>query len=408
MNIAWPAPVSTFRPDTLPRPVVTLPDSAKAIDAPGRARSNSVEFVQAPSAEGGNALIDSLRDLAARLLGALNGERSDDGGSSAAATKDQLEFSFFAEMRSETLIQFGQRTEQIANGIDGARRGNLVEVSRQVAARFEFSVSVSASVLTGFANGAETLGDTLELDEFLELTRELLGELDEVLNAFFDELSGLFTLGEDAQRFVDDIAQAYAGRSGGSGQTVSISSVQLEFEFSFSVSVEATVQESDPIVLDLDDDGIELSSYRDGALFDITASGRNVQTAFVTGGDAFLALDRNGNGTIDNGAELFGDQRGAVNGFEELRRLDDNDDNRIDRRDAAFDLLRLFRDNGNGRTEAGELLTLAQAGIESIALDYLQTDQRAAGGNRIAQVATFTRTDGSQSTAADAILNYLA
>lgn len=405
---------ASLRPEFLPRPTVQLPPKANALNAPGRAHSDSVEFTQAAPEIGVNALLEALQALAERILQAFQSGTGEPDGedqpSSSNVQSQQLEFSFFAEIRVEQLIAFEQRTSEIAQGLTGDRQANLVETSQRVAARFEFSLSVSATVLTEFANGAEALGDSPNLDEFLELTRQLLGELDEVLNAFFGELSGLFALGEDAQQFIDEISQAFAGFNGGSAQEASFSSVQLEFEFSFSVSiaVEGTVQQSDPITLDLDGDGIELSNYRSGAQFDITASGRIVQTAFVTGGDAFLALDRNGNGTIDTGAELFGDQRGAANGFAELLKFDSNRDNVIDRKDAAFDSLLLFRDNGNGKTETGELLTLAQAGIESLALDYLNTNQQAAGGNRIAQIASFTRTNGSKGTSADAILNYLA
>lgn len=393
------------RREDLPRPIVTLPAKAQALLAPGREHSNSVDFVQ-DSPTGENALTEALRELATRLLEAST-KPAAAGPHPDAGSQEQLTFSFFAEVRSEALVSFQQRTQRVSEGLNGARQQNLVETSRAVAARFEFSLSVSVSVLQGFSDGAESLGNTDELDDFLELTKRLLGELDGVLSEFFDEISGLFSLGEDAHKFLDDISTAYGKLQDVVTQGTSFASLQLEFEFSFSASVTVEVQESDPIVLDLDGDGIELTNYRDGALFDITASGRIVQTAFVTGGDAFLALDRNANGVIDDGSELFGDQRGAINGFEELRKLDDNGDSRIDRFDAAYELLRLFRDNGNGRTEAGELLTLAQAGVESISLDYLQVDQRASGNNRIAQVAAFTA-NGRQGTAADAILNYLA
>ena len=186
-------------------------------------------------------------------------------------------------------------------------------------------------------------------------------------------------------------------------------SIQLEFEFEYEERVQvqqAAVQQSDPIVLDLDGDGIELTSYAQGARFDITGTGKQVTTGFVTGGDAFLAMDRNANGRIDNGAELFGDQNGAANGFEELRRLDTNRDGRINRLDAEYDGLLLWRDDGDGQTEAGELIGLAEAGIEEISLGYRNVSQVAAGGNRIAQIASFLRNDGSRGTAADALLNF--
>ena len=59
----------------------------------------------------------------------------------------------------------------------------------------------------------------------------------------------------------------------------------------------------------------------------------------MTGGDAFLAIDRNGNGSIDDGTELFGDQNGAAHGFAELAKFDSNHDGVINAQDDDFDKL---------------------------------------------------------------------
>jgi hypothetical protein len=183
--------------------------------------------------------------------------------------------------------------------------------------------------------------------------------------------------------------------------------VQLEFEFG-SVSSQSQVKQSDPIVFDLNGNGVDLTSYQNGAQFDITGTGEKSTTAFVTGGDAFLALDRNGNGAIDSGKELFGDQNGARNGYEELRKLDSNGDGVINARDRDFNKLVLFKDNGNGKTDKGELVSLNQAGIAEISLSYQNVNVGAKGGNHIGQVASYTTADGKRGLAADAILNYTA
>jgi hypothetical protein len=171
---------------------------------------------------------------------------------------------------------------------------------------------------------------------------------------------------------------------------------------------EGQVQESDPITLDLDGDGIELTRYGNGARFDITGKGQAATTAFVTGGDAFLAVDRNGNGIIDSGKELFGDQNGAKNGYEELAKLDSNLDGVINKLDKDFAKLVLFKDNGNGRTEPGELVSLTQAGIVELSLNHQNVNLKAAGGNRIGQIASYRRADGSVGQTADAILQFIA
>jgi hypothetical protein len=349
------------------------------------------------------------------------------GGTQAQAAARQLEFNFFAESRTEELVLFRERTQRVAEGQQGQTRETLTQISQRVAAKFELSLSVSGTALNGFASAAEgAQSDNDLLDKVLGFSQQLLDKAFEKINDAF-ELMGDFFKGaggmDDFATRLNDLFQGLlkdvfgegnspaqlAAPSQGGQQVAAVSSMQLEFKFSFSAEMsvqQGVVQESDPIILDLDNDGFEMTSYRDGARFDILGSGQTVNTAFVTGGDAFLALDRNGNGSIDSGAELFGDQRGAANGYEELRKLDSNGDNRIDRNDAAFESLRLFRDNGNGITEAGELISLAEAGIAEISLQYSNVNERTSGGNRLAQIASFRRTDGTLGRAADAILNY--
>lgn len=257
----------------------------------------------------------------------------------------------------------------------------------------------------------------------IALTNLLLGEADEVLDDLLAYVSDFVRALLHVDAGVGAISEAFNGAFNGDlaallgslfGEVAGAGSsrfVQLEFSFMLSIRIEirqGTIQESDPIVLDLDGDGIELSSFRQGAHFDIEGSGSRVNTAFVTGGDAFLAIDRNRNGIIDDGTELFGDQNGAENGFEELRKLDTNGDGRINDLDRDFGRLLLFRDNGDGRTDPGELVGLQRAGIREISLAYRDVNEAAPGGNRLAQQALFIRDDGSSGLAADAVLRFTA
>jgi hypothetical protein len=366
------------------------------------------------------SLTVALQQAAARVTG-------EDGDSGAEAQATQLAFSFFAETRTEELVRFSERTQAVADGLEGTRRESYLEASRLVAQRFSLSLTIGGTALNGFAGASETLGETegqAGIDQLLGLASKSLSEADDVLNKIFELLDAFFSnTNSDFQTRFDELLaglqeigliHAPSGVPSGDGtQQLQLkqTSFTLQLEFSFE-SVEVTslkqggVQQSDPITLDLDGDGIELTSFGNGARFDILGSGRAVNTAFVHGGDAFLAIDRNGNGVIDSGKELFGDQNGARNGFEELRKLDSNGDGVIDARDKDFDALRLFRDNGNGITEAGELITLSDAGIESISLNYQNVNENASGGNRIAQSAQFRYADGRYGRAVDAILNY--
>lgn len=86
----------------------------------------------------------------------------------------------------------------------------------------------------------------------------------------------------------------------------------------------------------------------------------------------FLALDRNGDGKITDAGELFGTQDGAhKNGFEHLREIDSNKDGVIDVKDSRYAKLRLWRDaNADGKSQASELVSLQQKGIQKISLRY--------------------------------------
>ncbi len=162
---------------------------------------------------------------------------------------------------------------------------------------------------------------------------------------------------------------------------------------------------SDPLVFDLGDEGINLTSAEDGVYFDIKGDGSKPKTGWISGNNAFLYLDENGNGTADDAHELFGDHGGYSNGFDKLAQHDDNGDGVIDAQDAVYDELRLWRDlNGDGVNQGEESLTLAQAGIASINLRYDKTYEKDKHGNVVGERSSFTRADGSQGLVVDAWL----
>ena len=160
--------------------------------------------------------------------------------------------------------------------------------------------------------------------------------------------------------------------------------------------------QSDPLVLDLSGTGIELTQAGQGANFDINADGKTDSTAWVKGGSAFLALDKNNNGRIDNGSELFGDQNGAANGFAELKRYDANNDNVIDAKDAVYSALKAYR---NASGSGSDLASLEQVGVKSISLSFSSTDQDVQG-NKLILRGSFTTNDGEKRDIADALLGY--
>ncbi len=126
-----------------------------------------------------------------------------------------------------------------------------------------------------------------------------------------------------------------------------------------------------PIVLDLAGDGIQTTAYSEhSVMFDVDGDGVKDRTAWISGEDAFLAVDKNGNGQIDGVNELFGGMsRGE--GFARLAEYDSNVDGRVDAADQQFSDLLVWRDtNMDGVTDAGELSGAASAGLESISTNY--------------------------------------
>lgn len=172
-------------------------------------------------------------------------------------------------------------------------------------------------------------------------------------------------------------------------------------ELQVEIGQPATPQVSDPLVLDLAGNGFSTTGLERGVRFDLNGDGRQTLTSMPSGDDALLAMDRNGNGRIDDGRELFGDQRGAANGFAELARLDDNRDGRLDAQDAAFQQLRLLRFDSQGRQQ---LQSLEQAGVSAINLRVRDVDIALGAYDRIAQLGSFEFADGRSGQAADLLL----
>ena len=186
----------------------------------------------------------------------------------------------------------------------------------------------------------------------------------------------------------------------------SIEGQTIEFEGREYNVVDSTFRWASPIILDLDGDGIELTDNENGTIFDINGDGEKDRTSWTQSGqgfdDAFLVLDRNGNGEIDSGKELFGDQNGADNGYDELAKLDSNGDGQIDANDEAYSELQLWADmDGDGKVGDGELKTLEEMGVTSISTQYTGNvgEKFDEHGNDISLESTFTRmVDGEEVT----------
>jgi len=163
-----------------------------------------------------------------------------------------------------------------------------------------------------------------------------------------------------------------------------------------------------PLVLDLDGDGVETTSVNDGSYFDHDANGFAEQTGWASSDDGLLAWDRNGDGIINDGKELFGNetllQSGykASNGFQALAEWDDNLDGKIDSNDSIWSNLKIWQDyDGDGYSSADELQTLSELGILSINTDYTDSSYIDPQENEHRQVGSFSWSDGTTGTASD-------
>ncbi|WP_290880336.1 hypothetical protein [Helicobacter sp.] len=149
----------------------------------------------------------------------------------------------------------------------------------------------------------------------------------------------------------------------------------------------------DPLVIDYDGSGTELSDTK--MRFDLDSDGTPDQISTLKKGSGFLALDKNGDGKINDGNELFGTQSG--DGFKDLSIYDENGDGKIDKDDPIYDKLRIWTPDANGE---GQLVGLGEKGIGVIYLNAQESQEMMRGqkGDLLGikqKTADYLREDGS-------------
>ncbi|MBE9597623.1 hypothetical protein IM749_12615, partial [Moraxella sp. K2450] len=169
------------------------------------------------------------------------------------------------------------------------------------------------------------------------------------------------------------------------------------------------------IVLDLDGDGIETIAYDKlkKAVFDHDGDGIAHATGWVKKDDGILVLDRNGDGVINDGREVFGDStilstgETAKHGYEALADLDSDGNGKINADDTKFDELRVWRDlDSDGVSDVGELFGLHELGIGALNLDYQDVDKNLTGGNKLTQLGSYEKHDGKTGVMGDVNFNF--
>jgi len=125
-------------------------------------------------------------------------------------------------------------------------------------------------------------------------------------------------------------------------------------------------RKTDPLVINFNGTAAQLSEQR--FAFDLNSDGKSEQINSPLAGSGFLALDKNGDGKINNGSELFGP--GTGNGFSELAKYDSDGNGWIDENDAVFKQLKVWTESG---TENSKLSSLASLGVGAISLHSIAT-----------------------------------
>lgn len=165
-------------------------------------------------------------------------------------------------------------------------------------------------------------------------------------------------------------------RFSASGSVSTKDGTQIDFKLAFSMSRSVATNESlsfkagdaliDPLVLNFDGNTVTMGNIKH--TFDLDLDGRDDEFSFVGSGSGFLALDKNGDGKISDGSELFGPTLG--NGFDELAAYDEDGNAWIDESDAIFEKLLIWTKDENGNEE---LYTLKEKNVGALYLNAVST-----------------------------------
>lgn len=180
---------------------------------------------------------------------------------------------------------------------------------------------------------------------------------------------------------------------------------KIDFALAFEMSKTSISQENisfkagdaliDPLVINFGGNQVRLTEVKHN--FDLNLDGKKDEINFVSDGSGFLALDKNSDGVINDGRELFGPQSG--NGFNELAKYDQDKNGWIDENDAVFDKLKIWTKDENG---VMNLYSLKEKGIGALYLENVSTqfDMESNGqkAGELKESSIFLREDGSAGT----------
>ena len=253
----------------------------------------------------------------------------------------------------------------------------------------QIAKELAKEVSDTFKEVSDDLADAF--DKYRQAAEDAFNKWKQQAEDFFDD----FKLPNPFDDLPDDLAEAFAKWAGIN---------RSGFHYFY-----------DPIVLDLDGDGIETIAYDKlkKAVFDHDGDGIAHATGWVKKDDGILVLDRNGDGVINDGREVFGDStilstgETAKHGYEALADLDSDGNGKINADDTKFDELRVWRDlDSDGVSDVGELFGLHELGIGALNLDYQDVDKNLTGGNKLTQLGSYEKHDGKTGVMGDVNFNF--
>jgi hypothetical protein len=307
---------------------------------------------------------------------------------------------------SISLGQFGQGIRDLTQGIKSNDAGNAANAMAQILAGIQTAVAPTGD-FTGIANlGAAVITTTKIVRDFND-PNKVVDPLDFV--AVAGNLASLaIALGKNhpvlrGVNVILGVAQvvlgsAFSGDASGATKPTDIS----ETANTLFAAARNFILRLDPLVLDLDGDGLELISANGSVLFDHNADGIKTGTGWAQADDGFLVRDINGNGLIDTGRELFGvdtikrNNTLATDGFGALKELDTNNDGFITSADTAYGQPKVWKDTKQDCiSQASEIRTLSGLGTSSLNVAGKVSDVNLGNGTSRPLSGSCIRTNGS-------------
>jgi hypothetical protein len=330
----------------------------------------------------------SLRALTDAQLGQLTTEQLTAlGGQVINLTSSQLAGLASEDLNAFTQSQFSiMSTAQISN-LTTAQVASLETVDLRAISTAAWQAMTTEQIVAITTDQFQALSTT----QISALTTGQAASLttDQIVALTTDQIAGLQTV-DIAAMSMTQVAAFEAADIG------AMTSPQVDAVFLAS-----------PIMLDLDGNGVRTTAAENGVMFDLNATGNAHKVGWASASDGLLVMDRNGDGRIGDGTELFGvatqraDGTRAGNGYAAMALEDSNGDSILSAADANFAKLQLWVDaNVDGKTDAGELHGLAEFGVVSLDLKGLAGTE-VDNGNLLGLVSSYTGADGTQHAMAD-------